>query len=138
MGGVVGSDQGAYELRLPFSGYVLIYAYELVQTPYVWALGLALVLLLVALTAPFRRRWGMYVTLIIGVVTWLYHSTFDFSGMRAEGSTEMPQISFSESVWKCGVFRSSVSRLSGRRGKKSFQTRPFRNGIWERGRKVRA
>jgi hypothetical protein len=70
-----GATWGAYELRLPFSGYVLIYAYELVQTPYVWALFLALVLLLLALTAPFRRRWYMYVTVIVGVTTWLYHST---------------------------------------------------------------
>ncbi len=69
-----GATYGAYRLRLPFSGYVLIYAYELVQGAYVWVLGLALLLLLLALTAPFRRRRGMYVALAIGAVTWLYHS----------------------------------------------------------------
>jgi hypothetical protein len=70
-----GATWGAYELRLPFSGYILIYAYELVQSVYVWVLGLALLLLLLlALTAPFRRRRCMYVTLIVGAATWLYHS----------------------------------------------------------------
>jgi hypothetical protein len=70
-----GATWGAYRLRLPFSGYVLIYAYELVQSAYVWVLGLAVLFLLLAQTAPFRRRWGMYVALVGGVATWLFHST---------------------------------------------------------------
>jgi hypothetical protein len=70
-----GATFGAYQLRLPFSGHVLIYAYELVQSAYVWVLGLALVLLLSALTAPeVRCRRGVYVALFVGAVTWLYHS----------------------------------------------------------------
>jgi|SRR5581483_11951431 len=63
-----------YQLRLPWRGYTLLYAYELVRGTYLPVLTAAVLLLLAALTAPdVRRRRGIYLALLLGLPTLIVH-----------------------------------------------------------------